>query len=182
MKRLLPSMLVLGLIAACGTVPEEQPPAAVPDQTIGKAVDRPAIEPVETQPSDAVVEKLTGPVENLTCFTGIQDRHARIGVRVVGEKVDYFAFYSKRKPRTCSIDVGREGHNGRWEDNGTSSKITLLDNSGVLLIHRASGSYRFDFRNVDRMKYCGMDGKINGSLTVTRGKRSCVVSGIMNGH
>lgn len=163
MKSLLSNTLMLGLVAACGTMPEEKQPA-------------------ETPPSDTVVEKLTGPVEELTCFSGIRDQHARIGVRVVGEKVDYFAFYSKRKPRTCSIDVGRDGRNGRWEDNGTYSKVTLAGNSGILLIHRASESYRFDFRDVDRMKYCGMDGKINGSITVKRGESECFATGIINGH
>ena len=36
---------------------------------------------------------------------------------------------------------------------------------------------RFDpFRDIDRMRYCGMDGKINGSLTVVRGRKTtCTV-------
>ena len=178
MNRLLLSVLLLGLIAACSSVPQEQKSAVVKKQPVSKAVDHSATKPAKTQ----VVEKLTGPVEKLSCFTGVTDRHARIGVRLVGEKVDYFAFYSKRRPRTCSIDVGRDGHNGRWEDNGADSKITLAQHSGVLLIHRDHGSYRFDFRNVDRMKYCGMEGEINGSLTVRRGESKCTVVGIMKGH
>jgi hypothetical protein len=33
------------------------------------------------------------------------------------------------------------------------------------------------------MAYCGMDiGKINGSLTVIRGKRECVLDGLMDAH
>ncbi|KPK20433.1 MAG: hypothetical protein AMJ67_01120 [Betaproteobacteria bacterium SG8_41] len=128
------------------------------------------------------VAKVAKGIEKLACFTGVQDRHARIGVQLVNGKVDYFAFYSKRKPRTCSIDVERSGHDGRWEDNGTTSKVTLSENKGVLLIHRKGGAYRFVFRNVDRMRFCGMDGKINGSLTVARGKSKCVVQGVMDGH
>ncbi len=128
------------------------------------------------------VAKAVKGIEKLACFTGVQDRHARIGVKLVNGKVDYFAFYSKRKPRTCSIDAERSGHAGRWEDNGTTSKVTLSENKGVLLIHRKGGAYRFVFRNVDRMRFCGMDGKINGSLTVARGKSKCVVQGVMDGH
>ncbi|MDH3316349.1 MAG: hypothetical protein OEN48_15485 [Betaproteobacteria bacterium] len=132
--------------------------------------------------SDTVVAKAVKGVEKLTCFTGVRDRHARIGVQLVNGKVDYFAFYSKWKPRTCSIDVERNGSAGRWEDKGATSKVTLLEETGVLLIDRKSGGYRFVFRNVDRMRYCGMYGKINGSLTVMRGKKKCVVQGIMDGH
>jgi hypothetical protein len=130
--------------------------------------------------TSTVVKRAPRGVEKLTCFTGIQDRHARIGVQVVNGKVNYFAFYSKWKPRTCSIDAGRDSD--QWEDNGTSSKVTFVDGKGVLVIHRTDESYRFDFKNVDRMRYCGMDGKINGSLTVTRGERKCIVKGIMDGH
>ncbi|MDH3314605.1 MAG: hypothetical protein OER43_02395 [Gammaproteobacteria bacterium] len=132
--------------------------------------------------SDTVVAKAARKVEQLTCFTGVRDRHARIGVQVVNGKVDYFAFYSKRKPRTCSIDVGRDSSSGRWEDKGATSKVTLMEDTGVLLIDHKSGGYRFVFRNVDRMRYCGMYGKINGSLTVMPGKKKCVVQGIMDGH
>ena len=178
MKRLLLSALLVGLVAACSTVPQEEKSAAVPEKKVAKAVKRPAVEPARHH----ALEKLSGPAEDLSCFTGVQDRHARIGVHVVGKKVDYFAFYSKRKPRTCSIDVARENPNGLWEENGTRTKITLAEHGGVLLISRTSQSYRFDFQNVDRMKFCGMDGKINGSLIVTRGQSKCLVSGIMNGH
>lgn len=121
-------------------------------------------------------------VETLACLTGSEDRHARIGVELIDDKVDYFAYYSKWKPRTCSIEVKRGGPYSRWEDNGAMSKVTLVEGKGVFLIDRKGGAYRFTFRNVDRGRYCGMDGKINGSLVVTRGKRECGVQGVMDGH
>lgn len=132
--------------------------------------------------TDRAVAKAPRGIEKLACFTGIQDRHARIGVQLVNGKVDFFAYYSKLKPRTCSIAIDRNGSGARWEDYGATSKVTLREGKGVLLISRKSGSYRFVFRGVDRMRYCGMDGKINGSLTVTRGKSTCVVQGVMDGH
>lgn len=136
-----------------------------------------------TQFDDAMARKPSAKQkEQLTCFTGVQDRHARIGVELENKEVTYFAFYSKRKPRTCSIDVGKASHQGAWERNAKFTKITLIERSGVLLISHTEDSYQFDFRNVDRMKYCGMDGKINGTLVVTRGKQQCAVKGIMNGH
>lgn len=120
--------------------------------------------------------------ENLACFTGNEDRHARIGVELVNQQVTYFAYYSKWKPRTCSIEARRGGPYNRWEDKGALSVITLPDRKGTLLIERQGKGYRFAFRNVDRERYCGMDGKINGSLTVTRGNGRCVLQGVMDGH
>jgi len=121
-------------------------------------------------------------IEKLACFTGIQDRHARIGVQLVDGKIDYFAYYSKWKPRTCSIEAERNGPYSRWEDAGTTSKVILVDDKGTLTIDRKGGAFRFVFHDIDRMRYCGMSGKINGSLTVVRGKKTCVVEGVMDGH
>lgn len=120
--------------------------------------------------------------ENLTCFSGTEDRHARIGVELVNNQVNYFAYYSKWKPRTCSIEARRGGPFNKWTDNGSVATVRLVDEKGMLRIERKGNDYRFAFIDVDRGRYCGMDGKINGSLTVTRGKRSCVVQGIMDGH
>ena len=50
MKRLLLSVLVLGLVAACSTVPQEQEGAAVEDRGAGEAVDRLAVRPADSQP------------------------------------------------------------------------------------------------------------------------------------
>ena len=121
-------------------------------------------------------------IEKLACFTGIQDRHARIGVQLVNGKVDYFAYYSKWKPRTCSVAAGRNGPYSHWEDTGQTSRVTLVDNKGSFTIDRKGGAVRFVFHDIDRMRYCGMSGKINGSLTVTRGKSKCVLEGVMDEH
>jgi hypothetical protein len=121
-------------------------------------------------------------VERLACLTGNEDRHARIGVEVIDHKVNSFAYYSKWKPRTCSIEVKRDGVYSRWEDRGTISKVTLIEEKGIFLIEYKGGTYRFVFRDVDRGRYCGMDGKINGTLTVTRGKNQCGLQGVMDEH
>ena len=123
-----------------------------------------------------------GQVERLTCLTGSEDRHARIGVEVLDTKVVSFAYYSKWKPRTCSLEAARKGAYSRWEDNGNSSKVVLADEKGVLLIDHKGPAYPFVFRNVDRGRYCGMEGKINGTLTITRGKSHCLLEGVMDGH
>lgn len=130
----------------------------------------------------AVAGAPAGRLEKLACFTGSEDRHARIGVELVNQRVAYFAYYSKWKPRTCSIEARRGGPYGRWTDNGSTSTVTLADHKGMLIIERKGSSYQFAFRNVDRMRYCGMEGKINGSLTVSQGRSACVVQGVMDGH
>lgn len=52
MKRLLLSILMLGLVAACASTPKEQEGAAVEDRKpgSGEAVDRPGVKPAETKP------------------------------------------------------------------------------------------------------------------------------------
>jgi hypothetical protein len=174
-------------VAACTTAP---PPRV---ETGGPATPEPEAAPPEAPEEQAEAPEMTPglgiPVppgarhENLTCFTGTEDRQARIGVELINDQVAYFAFYSKWRPRTCSLDAGRGDAFSQWADADNYSTVTLADHNGELRIERESGgAYRFGFVDVDRTRYCGMPGKINGSLTVTRGKDSCVVEGIMDGH
>ena len=121
-------------------------------------------------------------IERLACLTGSEDRHARIGVELIDHKVSSFAYYSKWKPRTCSIEVKRDGAYSHWEDRGDTSKVTLIEEKGIFLIEHKGGTYRFVFRDIDRGRYCGMDGKINGTLVVTRGKSRCGLQGVMDDH
>ena len=149
----------------------------------------------ESAPDDAAAEEraeLGSPLpdvpeqggrrEQLTCFTGDRNHHARIGVELVDDQVAYFAYYSKSRPRTCSIEARRGDSFSRWTDNGKYFTVSLADQKGKLRIEHMDGAYRFAFFDVDRGRFCGMDGKINGSLTVARGKKSCEVEGVMDGH
>ena len=122
-----------------------------------------------------------GKLEKLTCMRGSEDEQARIAVEVVGGKVQSFAYYSKKKPRTCSVHVQRDDAYSRWSDEGRFSKVTT--ENGDFLIENRPRDVKFLFRDVDRMHYCGMEiGKINGTLTVTRGKRECAVEQLMEAH
>jgi hypothetical protein len=122
--------------------------------------------------------KLRGKTETLTCQLGTEDRHARIAVVLVGGKTDSFAYYSKWKPRTCSIHLQRSRDPySKWIDNGNVTTISV--EKGSILVEHEKGAYRFVFRDVDRERYCGIDGKINGSLTVRKGQNRCELEGIM---
>jgi hypothetical protein len=120
---------------------------------------------------------LHGPKEVLTCRDGTEDRHARIAVVTVGGTPESFAYYSKWKPRTCSIHLQRNRDASRWMDKGSVTNVST--DRGLFLIERDKGEYRFVFRDVDRERYCGMDGTINGTLTIRKGSERCEVAGIM---
>ena len=136
----------------------------------------------ESDPKKKTVAKAPpGKLEKLTCMRGSEDEHARIAVEVIGGRVQSFAYYSKKKPRTCSVHVQREDAYSRWSDEGRFSKVTT--ENGDFLIENRPRDVKFMFRDVDRMHYCGREiGKINGTLTVTRGKRECVVEQLMEAH
>ncbi len=120
-------------------------------------------------------------IERLSCMRGTEDRHARIAVEVVGGRVQSFAYYSKKKPRTCSVHIKRDDAYSKWTDEGRFTRVTT--ENGDFLIENRPKDVHFLFRDVDRMAYCGMDiGKINGSLTVVRGKKECVLEQLMDAH
>ena len=122
-----------------------------------------------------------GKVEKIDCMVGTNDRQARIAILAIGGKVQSFAYYGKTKPRTCSMDVKRDDAYSTWEDNGNTTTVTLVDETGAFLIDQERGVYRFIFRDIDRMRYCGMSGKLNGSLTVARvkNKHTCSVDRVI---
>src|SRR5688572_8801524 len=81
-----------------------------------------------------------GKTETLTCRLGSEDRHARIGVVLIGDKVDSFAYYSKWKPRTCSIYLQRNrDHFSRWTDKGRVTNVNV--EKGLFLIEHGKGEY-----------------------------------------
>ena len=118
-------------------------------------------------------------VEKLACRLGTEDEHARIAVELRNGRVDRFAYYSKWKPRTCSMEVARGDAYSKWEDTGDVTVVTLIEQKGAFLIDHDRNSYHFIFREIDRMRYCGMEGQVTGSLTVFRGKPQCELEGVM---
>ena len=119
-------------------------------------------------------------VEKLACRLGTEDQHARIAIELHNGKVNNFAYYSKWKPRTCSMEVGRGDAYSKWEDTGNVTVVTLIEDKGAFLIDHERNHYKFIFREIDRMRYCGMEGKVSGSLTVYRGRPQCVLEGVMD--
>lgn len=121
-----------------------------------------------------------GRLEKLFCQLGTEDRQARIAVELIGGRVRSFAYYSKWKPRTCSVHIVRDDAYSQWKDTAGVTVVTLNEDKGAFLIDYGRRAVKFLFRNVDRERFCGMDGKITGSLTITRGKSQCVLEGVMD--
>ena len=152
--------VALAMACAPSTVVAQQKPAAKP------------------APKVAVKGPPRGPIEKFDCKIGTEDQHARIAVLAQGGEVQSVAYYSKWKPRTCSVHLQRGDSYSRWKDTGDAT--TINTEYGDFLIQTSRTEYQLFFREVDRMHYCGMMGKLNGSMTVTRGpKRQCSVEGIM---
>lgn len=121
-----------------------------------------------------------GKREVLSCRLGPEERHARIAIELFGGKVHTIAYYSKWEPRTCSINILRDDAYSQWEDTGNVTVVTLNEEKGAFLIDHEKRYVKFLFREIDRGRFCGMEGKITGSLTVTRGKSQCDLEGVMD--
>jgi len=123
---------------------------------------------------------LKGKLEKLSCKLGTEDRHARIAVELIGGRTKSIAYYSKWKPRTCSVHIVRDDAYSKWEDTGHVTIVTLKEEKGSFLIDHEKRFVKFMFRDIDRERFCGMPGKITGSLTVTRGRDQCELDGVMD--
>jgi hypothetical protein len=119
-------------------------------------------------------------VEKLACKTGTEDRHARIALEVVKGKVRRFAYYSKWKPDTCSVAAARGDAYSKWVDKGNVTTVTLPKGTATIEALNKGREIKVTFRNLDRDFYCGMDGEINGTVTVFEHKAECGIEGVMD--
>jgi hypothetical protein len=181
-----PWLFAAGLVGwpvAAQQKPPAQPAATAPDtkkaQPVTKAPDAKKAQPAQKPPVVARKGPPKGPIERYDCKIGTEDNHARIALLAQGGEVQSVAYYSKWKPRTCSVHLQRGDAYSNWKDTGDATTITT--EFGDFLIQTSRSEYQLFFREVDRMHYCGMLGKLNGSMTVTRGpRRKCSVEGTMD--
>jgi hypothetical protein len=159
-----------------------QQPAALSGGKPGAAATKKSAQ--KAQPKRAQQKRKAGPrrgrPEKLACKLGNEDRQARIAVELIGGRVESIAYYSKWKPRTCSVHIVRDDAYSKWEDTGHVTIVTLNEDKGSFLIDHSRQAVKFLFREIDRERFCGMSGKITGSLTVTRGRDQCALEGVMD--
>lgn len=151
-----------------------------PQTTKPQAAKKPAQKMQQKGPQKKQGGPLRGRLEKLECKLGTEDRHARIAVELVGGRLKSLAYYSKWKPRTCSVHIVRDDAYSKWEDPGSVTIVTLNEEKGAFLIDYSRTSVKFLFRDIDRERFCGMTGKITGTLTVTRGRSHCELEGVMD--
>jgi hypothetical protein len=192
-------MLVVGLVAmlaaACTprgpVVPPDQPqapqptpaPTPAPAPPVVEAPPVPKIDPMADVPGDKPLPLLQGAAERIDCMNGVEDLHARMAFEARGGQVINFAYYSKWKPRTCALDFARNAPGTKWRltPDGATRVHTP---QGRFVIRTRPDAYVFEFQNVERRKFCGMSGEINGTMTIKRGagRRECTVAGIMDAN
>lgn len=191
---------VAWLLAACVQVPTAPPdgpqpgvqpppptvaaPAPEPEVVVPPAAEAPAVPRIDTMadvPGDKPLPALAGPFERFDCMNGVEDLHARMAFEARGGRVVNFAYYSKWKPRTCAFDFSRTSPGTKWRltPDGATRVHTP---EGRFLIRTLKDAYVFEFEQVQRGRFCGMPGTINGSMAIKRGVRKpeCSVKGIMD--
>ncbi len=122
-----------------------------------------------------------GAQERIDCKSGEEFLHARMSFEARGGQVTSFAYYSVWKPRTCALDFARDTPGVKWRT--TPDGATRVQTpQGRFLIRTRPNAYVFEFEQVDRRRFCGMSGDINGSMTISRGRGApqCSVAGIMD--
>jgi hypothetical protein len=159
-----------------GAQPGAQPPAVSAPQPA------PKIDPMADVPGEKPVPAvLQGAVERIDCTSGEPDWHARIAFEAQGGQVLNFAYYSKWKPRTCSLEIARDAAGTKWRVTKDGA-VRVHTPEGRFLIRSSADAYVFAFENVQRQRFCGMPGEINGTMTVKRapGKPRCAAAGILD--
>lgn len=186
-KPLLVAGLLLTVLSGCAarnaavqTDPSQPLPQA--DQPYAQAPPV-RIDPMADVPGDKPLPALQGALERIDCMSGVEDQHARMALEARGGRVAGFAYYSKWKPRTCAFDFSRTTTGTKWRltPDGATRVHTP---QGRFLIRSSADAYVFEFEQVQRNKFCGMPGSINGSMTIKRGSGTpeCSVVGIMDAN
>ncbi|MCW5604546.1 MAG: hypothetical protein KIT18_08385 [Burkholderiales bacterium] len=180
------SALLALLLGACAheqpLVMRPPPPELVihvPAETPEEAQEE--IDRMADVPGDRLLPALNGKVEQIDCKSGVEDLHARMALEARGGQIASFAYYSKRRPRTCSMDMRRDDPSIKWRltpDGATRVQTP----QGLFLIRRSPDAWEFEFLEVERQKFCGMEGHINGRMTILRraSNPECSVTGLLD--
>jgi hypothetical protein len=138
------------------------------------------IDPMAEVKGDKPLPVAKGAIEQIDCLNGLENLHARMSLEARGGQITSFAYYSRWQFYTCSIVLDQRDPKTRWRR--TSQGATRVQTpQGSFVIHADPESYVFEFQNVQRAKFCGMYGSINGTMTILRNAAPprCTVAGIL---
>lgn len=174
-------VLFLGACAQTPMVPSDQSQPQPPPEVVKPQIPR--IDPLADVPGDKPVPVLQGALERIDCTHGEEDLHARMALEARGGRIASFAYYSKWKPRTCAFDFSRTSPGTKWRLTADGS-TRVHTPQGRFLIRTQADAYIFEFEQVQRNRFCGMPGEINGTMTIKRSTNppQCSVSGIMDAN
>lgn len=139
------------------------------------------IDPMAEVKGDTPLPVAKGALEQIDCLNGQEQLHARMALEARGGQVTSFAYYSRWQFFTCSIFLEQRDPKVRWRR--TADGATRVQTpQGSFVIHTDPESYVFEFQNVRRTKFCGMDGAINGTMTILRNTSPprCTSAGILD--
>lgn len=175
--------LLLGACAVEQPLVMRPPPQLVIDFPVDmpEELSQEAMDHMADVPGDRILPPLSGRIEQIDCKSGVEDLHARMALEVRGGQIASFAYYSKRRPRTCSMDMQRDDPSIKWRL--TPEGATRVQTpQGLFLIRASSNAYEFEFLDVERQKFCGMEGYINGKMIIERktSNPECSVAGLLD--
>lgn len=130
---------------------------------------------------DRLLPSLAGELERIDCKSGVEDLHARMAVEARGGQIASFAYYSKWRPRTCSLEMKRDAPDTKWRR--TPDGATRVQTpQGMFLIRTEADAYVFEFQDIERRKFCGMEGHTNGTMRIKRKSAvpECSVAGLLD--
>jgi hypothetical protein len=185
-------LLVVVLTSACAPlkpVPRPdapvQPPAgpSIPEDVPEVVPEAPRVNPMADVAGDKPLPVLKGALERIDCTSRVGEFHARMALEARGGQIVSFAYYSKWKPRTCALDFERSDPKTKWRlmlDGATRVQTP----QGIFVIRARDNAYIFEFQEIQRQKFCGMMGHINGTMTILRKTQppSCSVVGVLDAN
>ena len=141
----------------------------------------PPVDPMAEVKGDKPLPAAKGKVERIDCLNGQETLHARISLEAIGGQVTSFAYYSRWQFYTCSIHLEVRDPRARWRRT-VDGATRVQTAQGSFVIHTDPESYVFEFQNVQRAKFCGMYGAINGTMTILRNSSPprCTTAGILD--
>ena len=180
--------VVAALLGACAPpAPLMRPPPAdllvilAPPAPVVVEVEPGEVDPMADVQGDRPLPAVAGAIERIDCMVGTEDLQARMAMEAHGGQIVSFAYYSKWRPRTCSLDMQRDTPFTKWRQTADGATRVQTPH-GSFLIRALADAYEFEFLDVERQKFCGMDGYTNGKMTIRRRSAppECSVAGLLD--
>ena len=113
------------------------------------------------------------PTQKYACSVGKEPHEMRFIIELAKEKPVFFALWTANRGYRCSVHATHGDVYSRWSESGGHTVIKMVDDMGTVTIGGAKGRYQIKFDDINKMRFCGMEGEMSGTVTLTRGHREC---------